>query len=505
MARSAKFRFLVALALVLALAAVAPPSVNVNRFKKGVVSAISGALGRPVTVDSVRLQLVPQPGFTLQNFVVEDDPSFSAEPLLRAGEVTAVLRLSSLWRGRLEIARLGLKEPSLNLVRRPDGQWNLEPVLARTRQTASAPTGKSSPEARPRFPYVEADSGRINLKLGQEKKVWALTDADFALWLASEDEWRARLEARPVRSDANLGNVGVVRAEGSFRRGTRPNETSLRINARLSNAQLGQLSTFIFGRDRGWRGEGSATVALTGTPARVAVTAEAKVDGFHRYDITSPESFALAAACSATLLVSGQQVQDLHCELPARDGAVTLRGSAAGLPGNRSYELGLALRDVPASYLTALARQMKRDLPDDLTGDGRVNAAFVARSRQGGRTEWQGGGSAEAVLLRSRELETPLELGRVEFAVETPAQPAAATHARGRRPPRSHDPAEAARLRVLPFPLALGGGQPARAQAWFSSKEYAFQLDGPAQLPRLLAAARVFGIPATKAVLSGSA
>ena len=106
----------------------------------------------------------------LSTFVVADDPSYGPEPMLRAESVTASIRVSSLWRGRLEIGTLALDNPSLNLVRRADGHWNIEELVERTSQVPSAPTAKSSPEARPRFPYVEATAGRINFKLGEREE-----------------------------------------------------------------------------------------------------------------------------------------------------------------------------------------------------------------------------------------------------------------------------------------------------------------------------------------------
>src|SRR5580700_8428232 len=91
-----------------------------NRLRSRIVSSISLALGRSVDVSSVHLRFLPQPGFDLENFVVHDDPAFGAEPVLRAQEVTALLRMSSLLRGKLEIATLSLDEPSVNLVRNPE-------------------------------------------------------------------------------------------------------------------------------------------------------------------------------------------------------------------------------------------------------------------------------------------------------------------------------------------------------------------------------------------------
>ena len=81
--------------------------------------------------------------------MVYDDPAFGAEPMLRASEVTANLRLISLMRGRLEISRLDLTEPSLNLVHAEDGRWNLEALLERTAHIPLAPTAKPKSERAP--------------------------------------------------------------------------------------------------------------------------------------------------------------------------------------------------------------------------------------------------------------------------------------------------------------------------------------------------------------------
>src|SRR6266403_4139164 len=155
-----------------------PPNINGARFSKRLAATLSAALGREVRIGSVNYRLFPRPGFDLYDFRVMDNPAFSAEPLLQCGEVAADLRLTSLWEGRLEIANLSLKNndsspPSLNLVY-VNGHWNLESLLLRAGQVPAAPTSKPRAEQRPRFPYIEASAGRINLKIGPEKKPYAL-------------------------------------------------------------------------------------------------------------------------------------------------------------------------------------------------------------------------------------------------------------------------------------------------------------------------------------------
>jgi uncharacterized protein involved in outer membrane biogenesis len=116
---------LVALAVVLAIVAV-PPLVNIGKYKSQITSLISITLGRPVRLSSVELRMLPRPGFVLTDLTVEEDPQFSAEPVLHANTVTAAIRLPSLWRGKVEISRISVDEASFNLVRTSEGRWNVD-------------------------------------------------------------------------------------------------------------------------------------------------------------------------------------------------------------------------------------------------------------------------------------------------------------------------------------------------------------------------------------------
>src|SRR5579863_7494590 len=211
---------------------------GVSRLKSRIISSISSGVGRSVDIGSVHLRLLPRPGFDLENLVVYDDPAFGAEPMLRAGEVTADLRLISLIRGRIEIARLNLTEPSLNLAHSTNGPWNLEGLLQRASHMPTAPTGKSKSEPRPAFPYIEATSGRINFKSGAEKKSYALTNADFSLWQESENVWGMRLKAQPFRSDMNLNDTGGLQVDGTWQRADSVPDTPLQFQIEWSRAQL---------------------------------------------------------------------------------------------------------------------------------------------------------------------------------------------------------------------------------------------------------------------------
>ncbi|MGH9492602.1 MAG: AsmA family protein [Terriglobales bacterium] len=503
MPRAAK-RWALAAVAALLLALLLPPLVNVNRFRGRIAAAIGQALDRDVTVDKVQLRLLPLPGFDLSRLVIADDPAFGPEPMLRADEVTAVLRLTSLWRGRLEISRLSMKNPSLNLVLK-DGRWNLEALLARASQTPAAPTARVRPEARPRFPYIEANDARINFKLGQEKKAFALSEADFGLWLESEDEWGMRLEARPVRTDANLADTGTLKLSGTFQRAVQPGQIPMNLRFSLEKAQLGQLSRLLYGRDRGWRGALDLSASLAGSPADLTVTADARLVGFRRYDIASGDPLRAQAHCTAHYSSSTAALSALECHMPVGDGELSARGTISGPLAAPRYDLGLTARSLPMSALAGLLRSAKKDLTADLNTTGSLDAVFSLHTSESPDAPplWAGGGRTSALRLTSSTLGAPLELGTISFAIEGGPDPATAR----RKPMRKPSPEAPARptLVVAPFAVSLDAPTPTVVRGRFDYLGYRIGLAGDAEVRRLWQVAQALGLRPPQAAVHGAA
>lgn len=474
-----------------------------SRVKARVAKSVGLALGRQVEIGSARFRLLPRPGFDFYDFVVSDDAAFSAEPMLRAPEVTASLRLSSLLRGRLEISRLSLSEPSLNLVRDARRRWNLEDLLEHSAKVAVAPTGKPRSEPRPAFPYVEADQGRINFKLVQEKKPYTLTDAEFSLWQDSENTWAMRLRAQPLRTDLNLSDTGLLRADGKWQRANTLRETPLEFQLAWERGQLGQLSKFFSGRDLGWRGSVATAVKLSGSPEDLGVEVTGSVDDFRRFDIVGPDAVRLGARCTARYSSEARELRDLVCGSSVDQGSVQLRGSIANLADLRSYDLEVEAAGIPAQSLIRLARHIKKDLPEDSVASGTLAARFRVHRDPSAGPRWEGSGELKSLLLASASNGAQLELGTIPFmAAPANLRPARRNPAAGKTEPAS---APSNRLEVGPFALPLGRPAPASARGWVARDGYNFTVSGDAQVRRLLQVARLLGVPAWQANADGMA
>jgi AsmA family len=468
-----------------------------NRLKSRVVNSISMALGRPVDVGSVRIRFLPQPGFDLENFVVHDDPTFGAEPMLRAAEVTASLRLGSLLRGHIEISRLSVVEPSLNLVR-VQGQWNLASVVERAEKITVAPTARVKTDKRKVFPYIEGSQGRINFKLGQEKKPYALMEADFSLWQESENEWRIRLKTRPVSSNFNLTDTGVLQIRGSWYRAHSLRQTPVQFTVDWNGGQLGQLTKLVYGADKGWRGAINLNVAVTGTATDLTVTALGSADDFHRYDVIPSERLRLQTRCTGHYTSINDNLSNVDCYSPVSDGVFGVHGEIHNLFAVRNYNLVFLAHGLPVQSLLFFARHTTSAIPQDLIASGALDGQWSIEHDAGSAApDWEGSGQTTNLQLISSNADTDIALGTVPFVL---------SRKHTKLPPNSTAKVDTSQeLLVGPLHVALGKATPLTVEGHVSQGDYDFAIQGEAQLKKLLTAARIVGIPALHPSADGTA
>jgi uncharacterized protein involved in outer membrane biogenesis len=477
-----------------------------SRLKSRIIVSMSASLGRSVDIGAVNVRLLPRPGFDLENLVVYDDPAFGAEPILRAGSVNAALRLTSLLRGRMEISRLELTEPSLNLVHGQRGGWNLEALLERTAHMPLAPTGKTKPGSHIRFPYIEATSARINFKNGPEKKPYALTNADFSLWQDSDNSWGVRLRAQPVRTDLNLNDTGTLRINGTWQRAESLHDTPVEFSLEWDRAQLGQLTKFFTGSDQGWRGGVQLEASASGTPGQLKISTDATVQDFRRYDITAGQALRLAAHCDAQYDSGTKKFSAMLCHTPVADGQITLRGSFSAI-GPQESALTLAAEKVPAAALLALAQHSKKNLPEDLSATGLLDGSFHLEKDPSAALRSEGHGEISELRLDSASLKSELGPVTIPFRL-TGEKPGAVKGSTGKGPMGKRSALEGRRVedgpRVEVGPVVSDGGR-TTATAWLNRTGYGVTVKGEADIAHALRTARLMGIPALQTTAEGAA
>ena len=372
--------------LIILLLAFIPPLINVSRLQQRIAHNISASIGRPVHFDRLTLGLLPSPGFTLENFVVDEDPAFGYEPILRADEVRATLRLSSFWTGHPEFSTISFGDgASVNVVHLPDGRWNIESLLFQASHIPAAPTAQRHAGPAPRFPYIEAAGARVNLKLDQDKTPFSLDQSEFALWEPEPNQWHLRLSARPLRTDTAPSETGAVSVEGTLgspnRTANTLGATPIDLHGDWRDAQLGGLTQFVSGSDAGVRGAVSASFTLQGTVADNTIVTNIQVRNAGRAEFVPPSPLSLDARCRAHASQTFHAFTGIACYWPPPDSAdLSTLIVAAEVPDVRTPETAtvrVTLPAVPAATFFSWISIATRHPPVALAGPGTLSGELL--------------------------------------------------------------------------------------------------------------------------------
>src|SRR5271156_1693095 len=467
---------------VLALAVVAfvlPPLVNINRYQHRIANSISRSIGRPVHISSVRLRLLPLPGFEFSDFSVEEDPQFGSEPILHSGSVVAYLRLLSLWRGRFEVSRIHFDDASLNLVRNSSGGWNLASILLRAAQIPNAPTGQPYAGGTPRFPYIEAENARVNFKQGNEKKPLSFLNSDLSISLAPGDDWEVHFRAQPVRTDLDLdlADTGTLRIDGTLHRAALLGEMPLNLKVDWNGVPLGQLSRLTLGRDIGWRGGLEVEAQVSGSAEVAQINAGLKVAGLHRSEFSTARPMDVATSCQALFRKESRSLEGISCASPVGDGTLQLTGSIQDGRTVPQANLTLGIHRVPAAAVLAGLQQV-RSLGAGVQAAGTLNGDFHYTS-QGGRQPLISGEAVLASLsLTPPDASKPFLLAPIRVRCD-------GSGAGNAGPPA---------LLLQPVKLAMGAPVPVTVDGRFTPAGFDLHLSGTTSLARLQAFNKSFGL-----------
>ncbi len=375
MSRGKRFRrlLLAAVGLFLVAAAVAP-FLKADRFAKPIRDALERSLHREVEIGRVRFHLITGPGFSVDDVVIHDDPAVGLEPLAYVTSLDIRLSWRSLITRRLELDRLQLVEPSLNLTKTPDGGWNFQPLLL---QTLGVSRGGS-------LPGIEVRSGRLNFKFGTLKSAFYFTNADLDLWRSgdSPQTFGLRFSGEPARTDRAAQGFGRLTGSGSwsFPPGR---ESELDMDLELERSGISEVMTLIAGRDVGVHGSMTSGAHVSGQISDLAIRGQLRLQDLHRWDLLPTRGGEWPVAYRGRLDLWNQKleletVQDVKVKLP-----VVARVRAAGYLAQPRWGVSATLDHLPAQSLLEIARQLGSAFPEGLTLDGAVSGVIGYSSSEG--------------------------------------------------------------------------------------------------------------------------
>ena len=268
-----------------------------HRMRDYLVAHLESAFGRPVEVGRFSVQVLPIPELDVDAVTIGEDPAFGNEYFLRAEHMTARLRWLGLLRGHFEFGTMSFSRPSLILVRNAEGHWNLERWLPPAKPASVAGSTTlvvSQPRAETTYHLqkIDFDEGRIDFKLGDNKRPFAFTGVSGSVEQVSSGRWHLRLEAQPWRSGVPLQSTGTLYVMGDVA-GTTARLQPAQIQLHWTEGSLADLFRLVTGNDSGVRGQfaldGDASIGMENPEVAASTwkfSLEARATQIHRWDLT---------------------------------------------------------------------------------------------------------------------------------------------------------------------------------------------------------------------------
>lgn len=272
----------VTLALLVAVAWVVPFFLNAGRYRPLLTAVLERSLRRKVTLGHIDLHFFPHLGFTVDNVVVDEDPAFGLEPFIRVDRIDCNLLWRSLWRSHLYFGTLRLSDPSINLVRNSAGKWNIENLLLRSR--VKNPSSGRASLAAPSHLSVEIEDARLNFKVNENKKPFAIVNTNAHLdFDYGSDRVNFQMAGDPVRTDLEFPTPGLVALDGVWSPAGPPGHT-LNATLRMQGGLLYDWIPLLAGRNPEVYGVLDGTIHLSGTLRKFNFIGDSRLSQLHRWE-----------------------------------------------------------------------------------------------------------------------------------------------------------------------------------------------------------------------------
>ena len=415
-------KWIVILGVLLWLAGIASSLViQHSSLKTRLTAHLSAAFGRPVEVGRYDLSFLGGPALEAESVTVGEDPRFGNEYFLRAESITVRLRWQSLLRGHLHLGTLSLSNPSLNLVRNPEGDWNLAEWLPRPAMAANAAVAPAAllPSLRAlRFSRIEIDGGRIDFKRGDEKLPFSLVGVNGTVETESPGRWRLDLSAAPFRGAVIVQQAGTLHLTG-YVGGTSSRLRPAILQLAWTNASIPDVLRLLRNNDYGVRGFVSLALEAHTEGYAWLLDGSAQLRQVHRWDLTArPDNPSLNLTARAEINAEDSLLDFTTLSIDAPHSHAELsgiidwsgQGESSGIAVSPN-ELQLNSSGMDLDDLLAWVRAFRPDVAGDIALHGFVKMQMLLR----GWPPWPAEGTfaVEGAELTGARLRVPVRMSAV--------------------------------------------------------------------------------------------
>lgn len=385
-----------ALAGLVLLAALALPFVlDVDRYRGLIEQRAEQALGRDVRLGALKLSLLPF-GVRVDDVGIGALPGEGGGELLTVEHLRVGARLLPLLGKRLEVTKIVVDGPTLNLERGADGRWNVERLLG---EDAAGSGEGSGPPGSAEGPQILVESlrvrgGRIAIRDASfaDPLELVLSDLDLSLRdVAIDRPLQLELSAALAGKGGDAGRIALAGTVGPLPEPGAALPTALSLRLERMPGSLVARVTEMLGIGAGVR-DASLTLELAGSvPETFEARGTLKLDAAE-VRLAAPDGTQRATTFDA----------ELGYDVAARDGAALLEIRAVDLSVSNSklhvagsvrrtvaateVDLAVGPSRVAASDLAAMLALMLGELPASFASPTPVEVALTARGPLGGAT-----------------------------------------------------------------------------------------------------------------------
>ncbi len=367
-----------------ALGALALMNLNslINRNRDYLLNQAQQALGRKVSVEEIEVTLWKGIGLRLKNFALSDDPHFHSGDFIRAGDLQVNVKFLPLLRKELQIKRLILHDPVIEIVRDKEGKFNFSGIGKREKEIddkkekAPAKNSRDSGEEKgalfPSISLVDISRGEVHYLDRKAEIDLRIKAVDFRVKeLGFDKPFSVDLAAALFSEKQNVklqGNVGPIRPGGDFA------DAPLEVTISVDPLDLGRLHGVMPGVDRSFKRDFRLTgllrvkdLQVKGTLKRAVlkettlnlgnsrIRLAAQINRFSpltfSYQLSTPEVKPAHFQASLPDERKADVIKNLSSEgsLTAKDGKLTFQGKVTSSQGTL-YRIGY--KDLIATILS---------------------------------------------------------------------------------------------------------------------------------------------------------
>jgi AsmA family len=263
-----------------------------TRLHGRLTARLEAAFGRPVEVGGYAFSMWGGPVLEAHSVRIGEDPRFGNEYFIRADSISVGLRWWGLLRGHLELGTLSVSGASLNLVRAPDGDWNLAEWLPPPAGSSSSTSGSVPVASQPavQFRRIDISDSRIDFKRGYEKLAFALVNVNGSMETDAPGRWRIDMTASPWRAAVLTQQPGIISVTGHIG-GTSSRLRPAALEISWNGASISDLFRLARGDDYGIRGNVAISISAHTERSDLVngwvLNGMAAIRGLHRWDMAA--------------------------------------------------------------------------------------------------------------------------------------------------------------------------------------------------------------------------